>query len=176
MLDMAVVEDNHGIVPLSARIYLHFRLVRKVHCVVHSEFLPFFQFFREIRLVNQLVFRACHVWDIEFRSLHYMIEHAAVAAFGKFPVPGKDEILVLLVCDYIAARVASGTFGLDAAVHDMPRDSKFSPVIITPAVQVLTVKQEFPAFLFFFVRKHVVPACTAVNEHCRCPYHDTCNE
>ena len=105
-----------------------------------------------------------------------MIEHPAVAAFGKFPVPGKDEILVLLVCDYIAAGIASGSLGLDAAVHDMPRDSKFSPVIITPAVKGLSVEQELPTVLFFLVCKSVVLACTAVNKHCRCPYHDTCNE
>ena len=51
MLDMAVVADDARRVPLALRIDDERIGVREVHGVVHAQLPPFFQRFREVRLV-----------------------------------------------------------------------------------------------------------------------------
>ena len=89
---MSVVEYDHRIVPLTLRIYLHLALVREMHCIVHSELLPFFKLCRSIGLlpsfyVDELIFRTSHIRDRESWALYNMVDHSAVSSFGQLPVP-----------------------------------------------------------------------------------------
>ena len=87
MLHMTVVEHYPGVVPLAVRSYIHLRLVGHMHGIVGASLLPFFELFGEVRLVYELIFRTGDVRHRILRTLHHMIQHAAVAALRQFPVP-----------------------------------------------------------------------------------------
>ena len=150
MLDMAVVADDARRVPLALRIDDERIGVREVHGVVHAQPLPRFEFRRGVLrlpavVVDQLIFGSGDVGNREIGVLDHMIEHAAVAARGEFPVPVENEVFILFFGDDVSRKVAAVARGLDAAVHDMPRLRERIAVEVFPLVERLAVEEQLPA-------------------------------
>ena len=74
-----------------------------------------------------------------------MVEHAAVAARGEFPVPVENEVFILFFGDDVSRKVAAVARGLDAAVHDVPRLRERIAVEVFPLVERLAVEEQLPA-------------------------------
>ena len=84
MLYMTVVEYDDRVVPVTV-VDVHLALVRKVHCIVNTDLLPFLELCRCMSLfpslyVDKLILRTCNVRYVELRMLYYMIKHTAVSA------------------------------------------------------------------------------------------------
>ena len=150
MLDMAVVADDARRVPLALRIDDERIGVREVHGVVHAQPLPRFEFRRGVLrlpavVVDQLIFGSGDVGNREIGVFDHMVEHAAVAARGEFPVPVENEVFILFFGDDVSRKVAAVARGLDAAVHDMPRLRERIAVEVFPLVERLAVEEQLPA-------------------------------
>ena len=150
MLDMAVVADDARCVPLALRIDDERIGVREMHGVVHAQPLPRFEFRRGVLrlpavVVDQLIFGSGDVGNREIGVLDHMVEHAAVAARGEFPVPVENEVFILFFGDDVSRKVAAVARGLDAAVHDVPRLRERIAVEVFPLVERLAVEEQLPA-------------------------------
>ena len=160
MLDVAVVEDDLGRIPLTLRIDMHFGIIRQVHRIIDAQFLPLLELSRSVDflpalVVDELILGTRDIGDLVGRILHHVIDHAAVAAVGEFPVPGQFEIRILLVGDDVSGAVAAVAGGLDAAIHHLPAVGQFRAVEVTPAAHVLAVEEELPAIRLFCPREAV---------------------
>ena len=85
VLYVAVIEHYARIVPFALLIYFLFVGVGQIHCIVHTEFLPLFEFCGCIGLfptffIDELIFRTGNIRHLEVGVLLHMIEHATVAA------------------------------------------------------------------------------------------------
>ena len=150
VLDMAVVADDARVVPLALRVDEHRIGIGQVHGVIHAQPLPLLKFGRSVLglpavVVDQLVFGTRHIGDLEIGIFEHVVEHAAVAAVGEFPVPVEDEVFVLFLGDDVTRKVAAVAVGLNAAVHDVPRLRERIAVVIFPLVERLAVEQQLPA-------------------------------
>ena len=150
MLHVAVVADDARRVPLALRVDQQRIGIRQVHGVVHAQFLPLFEPGRGVRglpacVVDQLIFGSGDVGNREIGVLDHMVEHAAVAARGEFPVPVENEVLILFFGDDVSRKVAAVARGLDAAVHDVPRLRERIAVEVFPLVERLAVEEQLPA-------------------------------
>ena len=166
MLDMAVVENDPGGIPLALGVDMHLVIVGQMHRIIDTQFLPLLEFGGGIDLlpaliVDELILGAGHVRDLEGRALHHVVEHAAVAAVGEFPIPGKLEIRKFAVRDDVAGSVAAVAGSLDTAVHDLPAVGQRRAVVVAPAGHVLTVEEELPALRLFGAGQLVVPLAGA---------------
>ena len=102
VLHMAVVEDDLRGVPLADGVYVHLVVVGQVHGVIHTQLLPLLEFGGGINLlpalvVDELILGTRYIRHGELGILDYVVEHAAVAAVGEFPVPYQLEVGVFLV-------------------------------------------------------------------------------
>ena len=131
-----------------------------MHRIIDAQFLPLFELGGGVDLlpalvVDELVLGTRHIGDLESGILHHVIDHAAVAAMGQFPVPGQFEIRILLVGDDVAGAVAAVAGSLDAAIHHLPAVGEFRAVEVTPAAHILAVEKELPAIRLFCPREAV---------------------
>ena len=181
MLHMTVVKNDLGGVPLTLGVHLHLGIIREVHRIVDTQFLPFLELRRRIDLlpalvIDQLILGSGHIRDFESGALHHMVQHAAVAAVGQLPIPNQLEVGILPIRDDIAGSVASVTGRLDAAVDDLPSVGQFSPVEITPAGHILSIEKELPSFRFFSTGQLVVLLTGANERHRRHDGHKQNND
>ena len=174
MLYVAVVEDNLGGVPFAHGIDVHLRVVGQVHGIVNAQLLPFLEFLRCIHflpalVVDELILGSRHVGDREGRVLHYVVNHAAVAAVSEFPVPLQLEVGELAFGDDVAGVVGPGAAGLYAAIHGFPSVGENGVVVVAPLREVLPVEEQYPSLAFLSFRQHVVLGLTGTKRsaHCR---------
>ena len=116
-----------------------------MHCIIHSQLLPIFQWFRKIRFVNKLVFGTRYIRYIKLRTFYNVIYHTTVSTFRQFPVPRQFEIFILFVRYNVSAGIATITFCLNASIHHMPRLSKVGTIVVTPSGHCFTIKQKLPS-------------------------------
>ena len=169
VLYMAIVEDNLRSVPLAHRIDMHLGVIGQMHSIVHTQFLPFFEFLRSIHflptlVVNELILRTRHIGNRESGILHYMINHSTITAMSQLPVPCEFEVGKLALCNDVAGIVCTFTTGLDTTIHGLPSVGQDSVVKITPLGEILAVEQQNPTFFFFIFCQHIVFGLTRTED------------
>ena len=145
MFYMPIIEHDAWVIPFALWIYEHGVWVWKMHCIVYSQFLPFFQFGGSVCLfptfyINQLIFRAGYIRNFKIRIFYYVIKHAAIATVRKFPIPVKNKIVKFPIGYDITWKVTSVTICLNTSIYYMPRLCEWISIIVTPAIECVSIK------------------------------------